>query len=376
MADILWRNSNSGQVYIWLMNGATITSSQTPGTPAAVWVIDGVGDFDGNGTSDILWRNSTTGQVYIWFMDGTTITSSQSPGSPTTDWVIQGIGDYDGSGRAGILWRNINSEQVYIWLMNGAAVTSNQSPGNPAAVWQIVAQVATAVRNAPNIPQNAISVSSIQTLSNWIAATDSESGSGGVAMGTMNLVSSPSNGGGEALQFVTSFTNSGDERYSTVFGDDTSATNFVWDGWVYLDQSVSNIANLEMDMNQVLANGQTVIYGFQCDGYSGTWDYTTNAGTPQIPADQWVHSNAPCNVQNWSTETWHHVQMQYSRDASGNVTYQSVWLDGVQSEINATAPSAFALGWGQVLLTNFEVDGLGASGSSTMYLNDLTVYRW
>jgi CSLREA domain-containing protein len=226
------------------------------------------------------------------------------------------------------------------------------------------------------IPQSAISVSSIQTLSSWIAATDSESGGGGGAMGTMKLVSSPSYGGSEALQFVTNFTDFGDERYSTVFGDDTSATNFIWDGWVYLDQSVSDIANLEMDMNQVLANGQTVIYGFQCDGYSGTWDYTINAGTPQSPVDEWVHSSAPCNVRNWSTETWHHVQVQYSRDNSGNVTYSSVWLDGVQSQINATVPSAFALGWGQVLLTNFEVDGLGASGSSTMYLGDLTVYRW
>jgi hypothetical protein len=70
------------------------------------------------------------------------------------------------------------------------------------------------------------------------------------------------------------------------------------------------------------------------------------------------------------------VQIAYSRDASGNVNYQSVWLDGVQSPLNATAPSAFALGWGPVLLTNFQVDGLGTSGSSTVYLDDLTVYRW
>jgi hypothetical protein len=31
----------------------------------------------------------------------------------------------------------------------------------------------------------------------------------------------------------------------------------------------------------------------------------------------------------------------------GNVTYQSVWLDGVEKEINQTVPSAFALNWGQ-----------------------------
>jgi hypothetical protein len=96
-----------------------------------------VGDFNGDGKSDILWRNSTTGQVYIWFMNGTTYPSSGSPGSVSSDWVIQGVGDYDGSGRAGILWRNSTTEQVYIWLMNGATLTSSGTPGSPAAAWQI-----------------------------------------------------------------------------------------------------------------------------------------------------------------------------------------------------------------------------------------------
>ena len=236
-----------------------------------------------------------------------------------------------------------------------------------------VADVAITVASAPNIPLNAVSVSSLQTLNNWQAANDA--GSTGTATGTMNLVSSPSYGG-EALEFVTRFTNDGGERYDVVFGDDTAATNFVWDGWVYLTKSVSAIANIEMDMNQVMANGETVIYGVQCDGWSGTWDYTINAGTPANPVDEWVHSAAPCDVTSWSIKKWHHVQIAYARDEAGNVTYQSVWLDGVQSQLNATVPSAFALGWGPVLLTNFQVDGFGASGTSTVYLDDLTVYRW
>jgi hypothetical protein len=236
-----------------------------------------------------------------------------------------------------------------------------------------VSDVAITVLAAPNIPQDAISVSSLQTLSNWQAADDA--GTTGTAHGTMTLTGSPSYGG-EALEFVTRFTNGGGERYYATFGDDTTASNFVWDGWVYLTKSVSSIANIETDMNQVMENGQTVIYGVQCDGYSNTWDYTINAGTPQNPVDEWVHSSAPCNVSTWSIKKWHHVQIAYSRDSSGNVNYQSVWLDGVQSPLNATVPSAFALGWGPVLLTNFQVDGLGTSGSSTVYLDDLTVYRW
>ncbi len=66
-----------------------------------------------------------------------------------------------------------------------------------------------------------------------------------------------------------------------------------------------------------------------------------------------------------------------SRDDNGNVTYQSVWLDNVEQDLNATVPSAFALGWGPVLLTNFQVDGgTSAAASSTVYLDDLTIYRW
>ena len=71
------------------------------------------------------------------------------------------------------------------------------------------------------------------------------------------------------------------------------------------------------------------------------------------------------------------MQVLYGRDDSGNVTYHSVWLDGAQQDINETVPSAFALGWvPAVLVTNFQVDGIGTSGSMTAYLDNLTVYRW
>jgi hypothetical protein len=226
---------------------------------------------------------------------------------------------------------------------------------------------------APVVPPNAIGVSGIQTLSNWEEVNDTAGN--GSSTGSMSIVGSPSLSG-QARQFVTSYSNAGDELYYATFGTDTTSNNFLYDGWVYIASPSGDIANLEMDLNQVMANGQTVIFGFQCDGYSGTWDYTANEGTPQNPSDKWLHSNAACNVSNWSTNTWHHVQIGYSRDNYGNVTYQAVWLDGVEQQLNVTVPSAFALGWAPVLLTNFEVDGLGSSGSSTVYLDNLTVYRW
>jgi len=192
----------------------------------------------------------------------------------------------------------------------------------------------------------------------------------------MAMVDSPSLSG-NALEFNTTYSYYGGELYYASFGDDTTSSNFVYDGWVYLDNSSGSIANLEMDMNQVLSNGETVIFGFQCDGWNRTWDYTENAGTPTAPVDRWVQSSAACNVQTWAQYTWHHVQVSYSRDDYGNVTYQSVWLDGNQQQINATVPSAFALGWASTLLTNFQVDSFVPGWSSSdVYLDNLTISRW
>lgn len=221
---------------------------------------------------------------------------------------------------------------------------------------------------------NATTVTNIQSSFPWSMATDLGTGSG-IATGTMSLVSSPSLSGA-AREFGISYQNSAGERYWAVFGADSSSTNFTYDAQVYIAAPSSDIANLEFDMNQVMTNGETVIFGVQCDGYSNTWDYTTNAGTPQNPVDQWLHSTASCNPQSWATNTWHHVQMSYARDSYGNVTYKTVALDGVVQKIYETVPSAFALGWSQVLLTNFQIDGLGGYGSATVYIDRLAISRW
>ncbi len=129
----------------------------------------------------------------------------------------------------------------------------------------------------------------------------------------MNMVANPSLSG-YAREFDASYLNSAGERFNVIFGIDPWAQNFLYDMWVNMANPSGGIANLELDMNQVMPNGQTVIYGVQCDGYSGTWDYTANAGTPSKPIDVWRHSGAECNPREWSTNSWHHIQISYSRD--------------------------------------------------------------
>jgi hypothetical protein len=268
-----------------------------------------------------------------------------------------------------------NSIQTSVSLSNGSHQVNVMSWGDAGAV--CVANVSVSVGQASPgggpVPPNATSVSALQTMSNWKAVHDT--GGKGKAKGSTTIVSSPSLSG-SARQFDTSYKADGDERYSVSFGDDTDSQNFFYDGWVYFKDSASDIRNLELDMNQTMANGETVIFGVQCDGWSGTWDYTTNAGTPKHQKDRWLHTKTPCDPRKWSVNTWHHVQISYSRDDKGVVTYNSAWLDGVEQPLNATAPSATDLGWGHSLITNFQVDGSNGSGKSTAYLDNLVISRW
>src|SRR5204862_142467 len=72
-ADILWRNSSTGENHVCLMNGTTITGGGSVRTePDQNWKVAGGGDFNGDGTADILWRYSPTGENYVYLMNGTT----------------------------------------------------------------------------------------------------------------------------------------------------------------------------------------------------------------------------------------------------------------------------------------------------------------
>jgi ELWxxDGT repeat protein len=137
-ADILWQNTN-GQAAVWLMNSTTPFSEVTVGAnPGPSWQVIGAGDFNGDGDADILWQN-TNGQAAIWLMNGTTPFSEPLVGAnPGPSWHIVGAGDFNGDGDADILWQNTNG-QAAIWLMNGTTPFSEPLVGtNPGPSWHIV----------------------------------------------------------------------------------------------------------------------------------------------------------------------------------------------------------------------------------------------
>lgn len=225
------------------------------------------------------------------------------------------------------------------------------------------------------VPAHAVSVSNLQASGRW--KHDHDAGTPGKSSGTMELAKSPSRSG-HARHLATSYVNYGGERYSTSFSDKSGAHNFVYDAWVYIAESNKNIKVLEMDLNQVIGNGWTVIMGFQCDGWSKTWDYTANLGTAAKPKDKWLHSSSKCDPKKWAANAWHHVQIEYSRADSGHVTYKSVALDDQKQSLNVKVFSAFDLGWrGDTILTNFQVDGATkGKAKSDIFLDGLNVSYW
>jgi CxxC motif-containing protein (DUF1111 family) len=133
-ADILFRHDD-GSATLWLMNGLTMTSSVGLLGPTADWRVSHVGDFNGDGRADILWRNAN-GAVTVWLMDGTTVISRVGLLGPDPGWRVSHVADFNNDGKADLLWANANGA-VTMWLMNGAAVSSATGVLGANADWSV-----------------------------------------------------------------------------------------------------------------------------------------------------------------------------------------------------------------------------------------------
>lgn len=139
-ADILWRNTSTGQNTVWLMNGTSVLSQAAlPAVSSVNWQIGAAADFDGDGKIDILWRNAVTGENVIWRLNGTAVLSQIAlPPVFDLNWKIAAAADFDGDGKPDILWRHAVSGQNTIWRMNGTAVSSQAPLPTVANLnWQI-----------------------------------------------------------------------------------------------------------------------------------------------------------------------------------------------------------------------------------------------
>jgi hypothetical protein len=141
-SDIVWRNALAGKIAFWELDGADFARTANGGFTAATREVDfvvpadyfiaGVADFDGDKRGDLLWRNSNTGFVGIWLTDLTSqsgfklqrefgyvdpTTGAEVGLSPGGIYTIEAVKDFNGDGKADIFWRNISGGETGVWTI-------------------------------------------------------------------------------------------------------------------------------------------------------------------------------------------------------------------------------------------------------------------
>jgi hypothetical protein len=93
-SDLVWRNVD-GTVSVWFDGDASkggAPSFNNAAVPwASNWSVLGLGDFDHDGRDDILWRDSASSQVAVWLMDGAYVTGTMYPGLADASWSVRAI---------------------------------------------------------------------------------------------------------------------------------------------------------------------------------------------------------------------------------------------------------------------------------------------
>ena len=155
--DLLWQDQRTGALTAWLMNGTTrlravaIPAIALPAPSCAstgrqrrraIWQVRGLADINRDGHDDIVWHHPQSGDLYVWFMNGTTPTAGAAftPGRfADTHWQLRGLADFNGDGQVDLLWHNQTTGDIYVWFMNGTtaigAVLHEPQPlrGHPLA---------------------------------------------------------------------------------------------------------------------------------------------------------------------------------------------------------------------------------------------------
>jgi len=142
--DLLWRHDLTGTFGVWFMQGTELRARamlSPTGIPDTNWKVVGVGDFDADGKPDLVWRNELTGAAGVWCMEGTTLRMAMMlnpPGIADANWLIEGVGDLDGDNRPDIVFHHRLSGALGVWLMNGFNVAASVALPSIDPSWRLV----------------------------------------------------------------------------------------------------------------------------------------------------------------------------------------------------------------------------------------------
>ena len=131
VSDVLIRRPAQASIEVWSLNGGAIAAIDTLAPdPGADWRIIGSGDHDGDGLSDILWHDAAGGQLVLWRLLGRGRFQALSLPAPLgNDWEGVAVADFDGNGAADVLWRKLKTGEVAISLFDAGDIRETQRLG-------------------------------------------------------------------------------------------------------------------------------------------------------------------------------------------------------------------------------------------------------
>jgi hypothetical protein len=139
---IVWHNSTTGRVQIWLLDRNTIVDRAWVRKDAAAALqiggdrrIAAVSDVDGDRVPDLVLHNAATGLTQVYALDAqakvrsrdavvTKDGGSMAVGAP---WRIAGANDFNRDGNADILWHNAATGETQVWFMEGPRILRRAS---------------------------------------------------------------------------------------------------------------------------------------------------------------------------------------------------------------------------------------------------------
>jgi hypothetical protein len=130
--DLMWSDPVGELASIWYTNDRQVVGGgpiQATQELESGWGVAAVGNFDNDGlTDDLVWRNSQSGEAMIWLMEGTNRLSATDLPTIDTRWELVGAADYDGDYIDNdLIWHNTLNGSISIWSMNGTAVANSRT---------------------------------------------------------------------------------------------------------------------------------------------------------------------------------------------------------------------------------------------------------
>src|SRR5215470_10869224 len=108
------------------------------GTVGLDWQFSGVGNFSSvPGETDLLLRNSTTGGLEVYDINGNQLTGAAFIGTVGLDWQYAGIAPVHAAGASDLVLRNVNTGQFEVYDIAGNQLIGAALLGQVGLDWQL-----------------------------------------------------------------------------------------------------------------------------------------------------------------------------------------------------------------------------------------------